>query len=182
MKRSLENALKREFEGSVFVRNIGWFWAGAVLSIAGLVISALLLPDRRPLCRVFRGGLVGHLVGRDSHRCLEFHPRRLQQPRRDCQIRFCQTPSVSDSLWHRRCCGSHLCDFLRCAVAGHRHACEHRSRPRDTEHPVLQPAERPHGFRPPGSRPARRFSHVHENRRRGAPQDTEPAGKNSGAV
>ena len=59
MKRSLENALKREFEGSVFVRNIGWFWAGAVLSIAGLLISALLLPESDGLVGLFAAGWSG---------------------------------------------------------------------------------------------------------------------------
>ncbi len=59
MKRSLENALKREFEGSVFVRNIGWFWAGAVISIAGLVISALLLPESDGFVGLFAAGWSG---------------------------------------------------------------------------------------------------------------------------
>jgi uncharacterized membrane protein YgcG len=59
MKRSLENALKREFEGSVFVRNIGWFWAGAALSIAGLVISALLLPESDGFVGLFAAGWSG---------------------------------------------------------------------------------------------------------------------------
>lgn len=59
MKRSLENALKREFEGSVFVRNIGWFWAGAALSIAGLVISALLLPEKDSFVGLFAAGWSG---------------------------------------------------------------------------------------------------------------------------
>ena len=59
MKESLENALEREFEGSVFVRNIGWFIAGAVLSIAGLLLSALLLPESDGLVGLFAAGWSG---------------------------------------------------------------------------------------------------------------------------
>jgi Predicted membrane protein (DUF2207) len=130
MKRALANALKREFEGSVFVRNIGWFWAGALLSIAGLVISALL-------CGAVCGGLVGHLVGRDPRHCLEFHQGRHQQPGRACQDRLCHLAAVPDSLRHRRRGGSRSRDFLRCAVTGHRHACQHRNWPRDFEYRIL---------------------------------------------
>ena len=59
MKRALENALKREFEGSVFVRNIGWFWTGAILSIAGLAVSALLLPESDGFVGLFAAGWSG---------------------------------------------------------------------------------------------------------------------------
>jgi uncharacterized membrane protein YgcG len=59
MKESLENALEKEFEGSVFVRNIGWFAAGAVLSIAGLLISALLLPESDGFVGLFAAGWSG---------------------------------------------------------------------------------------------------------------------------
>jgi uncharacterized membrane protein YgcG len=56
MKESLENALAREFEGSVFVRNIGWFVAGAVLSVVGLLLSAFLLPESDGLVGLFAAG------------------------------------------------------------------------------------------------------------------------------
>ena len=59
MKESLENALEKEFEGSVFARNIGWFIAGAVLSIAGLLLSALLLPESDGLVGLFAVGWSG---------------------------------------------------------------------------------------------------------------------------
>ena len=59
MKESLENALAKEFEGSVFVRNIGWFAAGAVLSIVGLVLSALLLPESDGFVGLFAAGFSG---------------------------------------------------------------------------------------------------------------------------
>ena len=59
MKERLEDALAREFEGSVFVRNIGWFIAGAVLSVAGLVISALLLPESDAFLGLFAAGWSG---------------------------------------------------------------------------------------------------------------------------
>jgi uncharacterized membrane protein YgcG len=59
MKESLENALEKEFEGSVFVRNIGWFVAGAALSVAGLLVSALLLPERDAFTGLFAAGWSG---------------------------------------------------------------------------------------------------------------------------
>ena len=59
MKESLENTLIKEFEGSAFVRNIGWFAAGAVLSVAGLVLSALLLPQSDGFVGLFAAGFSG---------------------------------------------------------------------------------------------------------------------------
>lgn len=59
MKESLENALTREYEGSVFVRNIGWFWTGAALSVAGLLVSAFLLPESDGLVGLFAAGWSG---------------------------------------------------------------------------------------------------------------------------
>ncbi|MFO1120920.1 MAG: DUF2207 domain-containing protein [Hyphomicrobiales bacterium] len=40
---ALKNALKSEYEGSAFVRNIGAFVKGAAISVAGLLLSAVLL-------------------------------------------------------------------------------------------------------------------------------------------
>lgn len=59
MKQSLGSQLKKEYEGSVFVRNIGWFWGGALLSISGLVISALLLPLEEGATALFAAGWAG---------------------------------------------------------------------------------------------------------------------------
>ena len=52
----LEKALKDEYEGSVFLRNIGWFWAGAGVSAAGLLIAALFLPPEDSLIGLFAAG------------------------------------------------------------------------------------------------------------------------------
>ncbi|MGB9141106.1 MAG: DUF2207 domain-containing protein [Aestuariivirga sp.] len=59
MKEKLEDALTWEFEGSVFVRNIGWFWAGAALSIAGLLLSVLLMPEKDSFAGLFAAGWSG---------------------------------------------------------------------------------------------------------------------------
>ena len=59
MKSALKTQLAKEYEGTVFVRNIGWFAAGAVLSIVGLVISALLLPESDAFLGLFAAGWSG---------------------------------------------------------------------------------------------------------------------------
>ena len=122
MKRSLENALKREFEGSVFVRNIGWFWAGAALSIAGLVISALLLPESDGFVGLFAAGWSGIWWGVILTVAWGSIKGVISSQGVLAQNRLRRLPAVSDSLWHRRRCGSRFCDFLRGAVAGHRDA------------------------------------------------------------
>ena len=59
MKDKLEAQLVNEYEGSVFVRNIGWFWMGALLSIGGLLLSALLLPIEDSVTALFTTGTSG---------------------------------------------------------------------------------------------------------------------------
>jgi hypothetical protein len=58
-RSALANALSREYEGILFLRNIGWFWAGAAISVAGLLISALLLPAEDGLEGLFAVGWLG---------------------------------------------------------------------------------------------------------------------------
>ena len=45
MRSALKNALTKQFEGSHFLRNLSWFAKGAAISIAGLLVSAFLLPS-----------------------------------------------------------------------------------------------------------------------------------------
>lgn len=59
MLRALEGALTREFEGSLFVRNLWWFVAGAVVSVAGLVFAALFLPAEDSIAGLFTAGWSG---------------------------------------------------------------------------------------------------------------------------
>lgn len=58
-RSALKKALAKEFEGSVFVRNVGWFAAGAVISVAGLLIAALLLPAEDGIMGLFAVGWTG---------------------------------------------------------------------------------------------------------------------------
>lgn len=48
-KLALEKALAHEYEGTMFLRNLHWFALGLVISVAGLALSALLLPDAEAL-------------------------------------------------------------------------------------------------------------------------------------
>ena len=52
-KSALENALKKEYEGSVFLRNLGWFAAGLALSVVGLGLAALLMPPEEGMVGLF---------------------------------------------------------------------------------------------------------------------------------
>lgn len=58
-RTALSEALKTEYEGSIFIRNIGWFWAGAAISVLGLVIAALLMPAHEGLMGLFAAGWSG---------------------------------------------------------------------------------------------------------------------------
>ena len=58
-RAALENSLSGEYEGTVFMRNLGWFAAGAAVSIGGLVISALLLPSGDAFTGLFAAGFSG---------------------------------------------------------------------------------------------------------------------------
>lgn len=58
LRNTLENALMGEYEGSVFIRNLGWFWKGALLSAVGLMVAALFLPAEDSLTGLLAvGGL-----------------------------------------------------------------------------------------------------------------------------
>ena len=59
MKNTLEKQLTSEYVGSAFKRNMGWFGVGALLSIAGLVVSALLLPSDDGVLGLFAAGWSG---------------------------------------------------------------------------------------------------------------------------
>jgi uncharacterized membrane protein YgcG len=58
-RRALESALKQEYEGKVFLRNLGWFAAGLALSVVCLLIGALLLPPEDGLTGLFAIGWTG---------------------------------------------------------------------------------------------------------------------------
>lgn len=53
MKSALGDSLAGSFKGSYFLRNLGWFAGGAVLSVAGLVLAALLLPGEQGVIVLF---------------------------------------------------------------------------------------------------------------------------------
>ncbi len=44
IRSAVEGALRKTYDGTAFLRNISWFWKGAVISVLGLLGSALLLP------------------------------------------------------------------------------------------------------------------------------------------
>ncbi|MCB1377069.1 MAG: DUF2207 domain-containing protein [Alphaproteobacteria bacterium] len=58
-RSALKDMLKSEYEGSVFVRNLGWFWKGAAISIIGLIIAAVLLPADEGIAGLFLVGWSG---------------------------------------------------------------------------------------------------------------------------
>ena len=59
LRSALENALKAEYEGSVFLRNLGWFGMGLAISVLGLAAAALLLPAEDGLLGLFAVGWSG---------------------------------------------------------------------------------------------------------------------------
>lgn len=44
LRGALQKSLSAEYDGTLFIRNLPWFWKGAVISVAGLAASALLMP------------------------------------------------------------------------------------------------------------------------------------------
>jgi uncharacterized membrane protein YgcG len=53
MRAALEKALGSEFDGVAFVRNLGRFFIGLALSVAGLLAAALLLPGDEAMMGLF---------------------------------------------------------------------------------------------------------------------------------
>jgi uncharacterized membrane protein YgcG len=53
MRSALEKALKGEFDGVAFMRNLGWSFAGLAVSIAGLLVAALVLPGEEAAAGLF---------------------------------------------------------------------------------------------------------------------------------
>lgn len=59
MRSALMKALAREYDGTAFVRNVGWSLIGLALSIAGLVLAALLLPGEEAATGLFMAVWIG---------------------------------------------------------------------------------------------------------------------------
>ena len=58
-KSALEGALKKEYDGSVFLRNLKWFVMGLAVSIGGLAVAALLMPAEEGMVGLFAVGWAG---------------------------------------------------------------------------------------------------------------------------
>ncbi len=58
-KRALESALRQEYDGSVFLRNFGWFAGGLALSVVFLLAGAFLLPEGEGIAGLFAIGWTG---------------------------------------------------------------------------------------------------------------------------
>jgi uncharacterized membrane protein YgcG len=56
MKNTLQKQLTKEYVGSTFKRNWGWFAIGALVSIVGLVVSGFLLPGADGALALFAAG------------------------------------------------------------------------------------------------------------------------------
>ena len=59
MKSAIQGKLATDIEGPVFLRNTGWFMVGALLSIAGLLISVFLMGDTDSFAGLFLAGWSG---------------------------------------------------------------------------------------------------------------------------
>ena len=44
MKSALADNLSRDYDGTMFRRNLGWFWKGTAISVIGLALSLFLMP------------------------------------------------------------------------------------------------------------------------------------------
>lgn len=58
-RSALDRALKNEFEGTAFLKNLGWFAVGLAISVICLIIGALLLPGAEGLQGLFAFGWMG---------------------------------------------------------------------------------------------------------------------------
>jgi uncharacterized membrane protein YgcG len=56
MKSGLESYLDKEYQGAMFVKNLGWLTIGIILSLLGLGLSAFLAPDPMGITGLFVGG------------------------------------------------------------------------------------------------------------------------------
>lgn len=59
IKTALQKSLDAEYNGKVFLRNWGWFGIGLLISVACLLIAALLMPNGEGLAGVMAIGFLG---------------------------------------------------------------------------------------------------------------------------
>ena len=58
-RSALDRALKNEFEGTAFLKNLGWFAVGLAISVLCLIIGAVLLPGGEGMLGLFAFGWMG---------------------------------------------------------------------------------------------------------------------------
>jgi uncharacterized membrane protein YgcG len=58
-KSALETTLRQEYDGSVFLRNFGWFAGGLAISMVFLLAGAFLLPEGEGIAGLFAVGWTG---------------------------------------------------------------------------------------------------------------------------
>jgi len=58
-RSALDRALKNEFEGTAFLKNLGWFAVGLAISVLCLIIGAVLLPGGDGMMGLFAFGWMG---------------------------------------------------------------------------------------------------------------------------